>query len=475
MTMFPIVMSASGRVPATPAELHDALISNVVVTNPGYTANLPGTLIEDVSSTDVYALLQCDSAVTELVNSLTPYGANEFLLSQLGNVYGVMPGQFTNTSVYVLLTGPPGWVIAQGFTVTDGTYQYVIPDGGVIGAGGVSGLLYAVATVPGTWSVSANTVTQFITSIPGTISPYPTVTNPNAGLPASVGETPYQYRARVLQAGLAASQGMGRYLKTLLRNIPGVQARLVSVKQVNNPGLWEVICGGGDEYAVAYAIYMSLFDITALTGSVMAVSGITNANPGVVTTTLNHGFTTGQVFQINGATGLTALNGVNHTATVIDATSFSIGVDTTSSGSYTGHGVVTPNLRNVSVSLLDYPDTYVVPFVNPPQQLVSLTATWNTISTNYVNPNAVAQAAAPEIVTYINSIFSGQPINIFELNTAFQAAIAAIIPPQLLTRLVFAVDINGVGASPVSGTGEIPGDPESYFYTDITQITVVHG
>ena len=474
MATFPIVLSTAGYVPQTPASLNAQLIAGVTNTNPGYTANLPGTLIEDISSTDVFAMLQMDSSIAEIINSITPYGSNAFLLNALGNVYGVDPQAETNTSVFVQFTGTPGYTIAQGFVVSDGTYQYVLQDGGIIESGGTSGLLYALATVSGTWAVPANIVTELITSVPSTVTL--SVTNPNAGLPATTSEDEVSYRARVLQAGLALSMGAASYLKTLLRNIPGVQSRLVSVRQVNsNPSQWEVICGGGDPYAVANAISSALFDINDLTGSVLQVSGITNANPGVVTTNLNHGFATGQVITIAGATGISGVNNTPLMITVITETTFSIGINTTSSGAYTGNGVVTPNLRNVSVSILDYPDTYAITFVNPPQQTVSITATWNTIATNYVSSVTVAQLASAALADYINSISVGQPINVFELNTTFQTAVANILPAQLLTRMVFSVNINGIGTSPVSGTGEILGDSESYFYTNAALITVTQG
>jgi hypothetical protein len=48
--------------------------------------------------------------------------------------------------------------------------------------------------------------------------------------------------------------------------------------------------------------------------------------------------------------------------------SFSIGVNTTSSGSWTGGGVVSPNLRNNVVTINDWPDSYLIPFVIPLQQ-----------------------------------------------------------------------------------------------------------
>ena len=466
----PIVVNESGLQPQTPAALLAQLIALVSATNPGYTANLPGSLVEDISSTDVGAITLCDSALVELVNSLTPYGANAFLLTQLGNLYGVPQNPETVTSVSEVFTGPPGSVIAQGFTVSDGTYQYVAQDGGVIGAGGTSQPLFFTATTVGSWAVLSGTVNQIVTPPPSGVTL--TVTNPEAGTPGTGAESEADYRSRVLQAGQAIAQGVPTFLKTQLSKVPGVQARLISVLQQSGGG-WEIICGGGDPYEVGYAIYRAIPDISTLVGSTLSVSGITRANPGVVTTTLNHGFSTGQVIQIIDSNP-TAYNGT-YTITVITETTFSLGVNTSGFAAYVGSAVVTPNLRNESVSLDDYPNTYVIPFVNPPQQTVTIAVTWNTTSTNFVSSASVAQLGAPAIADYVNAISAGQPMNLFELQDVFQTAIASILSPALLTRMVFSVNINGVGVAPIAGTGIIAGDPESYFLTTDSQITFIQG
>ena len=220
-------MTSQGLQPATPADLRNRLITLVAGNAPDYTANLPGSLIEDISSTDTYALVESDSFLVDLVNSITPYGANAYLLNQLGVLYGVDSQPITNTSVYVVFSGPPGYTIAQGFIVGDGTYQYVCQSGGIIGVNGTSLPIYCLATVQGAWPVAPNTVVQMITSVPASISLI--VNNPVAGIPSQSGEPISVFRERCYTAGLAASTGMARYLKTLLANVPGVQNRLVSV------------------------------------------------------------------------------------------------------------------------------------------------------------------------------------------------------------------------------------------------------
>lgn len=480
MSTLPTVVTAAGLQPQQPIDIRNQIEVSVLATNPGYTANLPAALIEDILSTDVAAVLVADSARVDSVNSLTPFGINAFLLIQLGQMYGIQPGEASNTSVFLQFTGTPGFVIQKGFTVSDGNYQYIVSDGGIIGSDtgvgtGVSPLLFAVSALSGTWPVPSGTVQGLITSVPNTITL--SVNNPQAGVPSEASQTEESYRAQVLQSGLASAQGMSTMLKTQLNKVAGVQSRLVSIKQAANNGGWEVIVGGGDPYQVGYAISYGLFDINTLIGSAMTVSAITKAANAQVTTALNHGLVVGQSgVQINGVVGMTAINGVSGTVvSVIDQKTFTLNINSTGFGTYVSGGVVTPNSRNIVVSIIDSPDTYTIPYVNPPQQTVTVTVTWNTSSVNFVSVTAIAQAGAPALANYINNIVVGQPINVFEMQAIFQVAIADILDPIYLTRMIFTVAINGVGTAPVGGTGIIPGDPESYFLTTASNITILQG
>lgn len=397
MSDLPTVMTKNGLQPQTAQSLRDQLVAIVQAIDPSYTANLPGSLIEDIASTDTAAMTLIDHARVELVNSLTPYGANEFLLNQLGQIYGVQLGQPTNTSVFVQFSSTPGFVIAKGFIVSDGSHQYFVQDGGIIGSGG-NVVLFCVATISGTWAVPANTVTSLVTSVPSSITL--TCTNPNPGNPSTGSEDMDNYRKRVLQAGLAASTGMTRYLKTLLNNISGVQTRLISVRQISTS--WEILCGGGDPYTVGFAIYEALSDINNLVGS-----------------------------------------------------------STTS--------------RNIVVSIYDAPDSYNIIYVNPVLQTVAIDITWNTTLTNYVSNDSVSILVANAITDYINNLYVGDAINLFELQTTFQVAVAAFIPAQNISKMVFNVYIDSVLTPPVSGTGLIEADPEGYFFTQSSSISVTRG
>jgi hypothetical protein len=406
---FPVVVTTAGMQPQDPTAIRSQIQAAAVAKSPGITTDLPGILLEDILSTDTLAIALCDQARVETVNSLTPYGANEFTLGQLGTIYlgEGAPGKPTNTSVLVVFSYPTvGLVINNGLLVGDGTNVYQVQGGGVIGSGGTSLPINAIAVQSGSFGVPANTVNQIKTSVPSGL----TVNNPIAGTPAGQTETWSSFRARVLQAGLVACSSSARGIKTLVGLVTGVQPNLISVRLVS--GGFEVIVGGGDPYQVAYAIFSAVDNPAALQGS-------------------------------------------------------------------------TTTVRNVTVSLIDPPNTYNITRVNPPQQLVTMSVTWNTVLTSFTGGAAFASlVAAPQpngslgpLVAYINSIPVGQPINVLEMNQIFQQAIASVLDPTLLTRLVFAVNINGVLTPPTSGTFAIPGDPESYFFTvvDGSGITVTQG
>lgn len=264
-TSIPVVMTSAGAMPTPPSTLRSTLVSQVAATNPDYTANLPGELIEDIASTDVGAMMMIDQARVDAINSLTPYGANAFILQQQGFMLGITQGQPTNTSVLVVIsgTGANGYVIPAGFIVSDGTNQYVIQDGGIIGSTGSTSPMLAVASQSGSWPVPANSVTQIVTSVP---SPYVlTVTNPQAGTPSSSSESVQSYRSRIIQAMRVAGQGTPDYIQTLVKAVPGVTPRLVSILQSTFG--WEILCGGGDPYQVAFAIYQGTLDLSTIVGS----------------------------------------------------------------------------------------------------------------------------------------------------------------------------------------------------------------
>lgn len=68
-----------------------------------------------------------------------------------------------------------------------------------------------------------------------------------------------------------------------------------------------------------------------------AITAITAANPGSVTSTA-HGFATDEVVTISGVVGMTEVNDTDYTVTRVDANTYTIGVDTSSYTAYSSGG-----------------------------------------------------------------------------------------------------------------------------------------
>lgn len=475
----PPILAQSGAQPTDPATIRALLVALVSATNPGFTADLPGSLIEDITSTDTLAAILSDQARVELINSLTPFGANEFLLNQLGQQFGIMLGEPTNTSVNVVITitanavAQQGFNIPPGFAVSDGQQIYVVlSPGGVTGALGTTQPLTAVSVNPGSFPVPANTVNIVNTTVP--LPFVATCNNPVDGTPGQLTpESWSSYRTRVLTAQQAPSTAMISKIRTELWAVPGVLQRSVSIQTPSTGGVL-VLASGGDEYQMAFAAWRSCGDPTNLVPSVNVATGITNAVNGVVTTFLKHGLTTGTVTTLADSNP-SNFNGT-YTITVVDDYTFDLNHDTSGFPTYVSDSaVVTPNPRNVITTIQDPPDQYQIPIANPLQQTVTGSITWNTDLPNFSQVGAVNQAIAPAVVGYVNSLATGQFINGFEIIEAIQQATINILPNQNLTRIVISISIDGAGVSPTAGTQIYPSDSQSILVAADNAFVIAQG
>lgn len=471
------ILPKVGPIAATPEELRNALVALAVAENPGLTTNLPGTLIEDIVSTDVAALALAEQAKVETIASVSPYAANLYILNMLGQIYGVQQGVGFNTSVYVVFSGTPGLTIPFGTLVSDGTYTYTTQSASIIPSDGTSDQVYCIALQSGSWPVPANSVTTVTTSVPAGYTL--TVNNPLPGIPATIEQSPENYRAQVLTAGLSDSDGMLSMVKTVVKRVPGVVENLVSIRQSDYyaPPRWEVIVGGGDTISVADAIWKCIGDPGVLCGAVMQITNVTGHQ--IFTNLSTIGFSVGDTIYAQDVVGLTGINNTPLTITTIYPYSFV--VSQTFTGSYVSGGYISTSStaielpRNVLVTVYDPPDSYDIPYVIPVQQETQVEVTWNTSSSTVIDNAAVASLATPDIQTYINNLGPGQPINFYEMQYLFQEAVVSLIPTPLITHIEFAITVNGQILTPAVNTGIVVGDPDGYYYATVADITFVRG
>lgn len=106
-----------------------------------------------------------------------------------------------------------------------------------------------------------------------------------------------------------------------------------------------LILSGG--YPIDLVLSATSYQITAAnvatsTQANATITAITQANPGAVTTSGAHGFSTGQLIYIYGVVGMTQVNGVLFSITSTGANTFTLGVNTTAYTAYSSAGTASP-------------------------------------------------------------------------------------------------------------------------------------
>jgi hypothetical protein len=127
---------------------------------------------------------------------------------------------------------------------------------------------------------------------------------------------------------------------------------------------------------------------------------------------------------------------------------------------------------SINVIVTDYPDQYTIPIVLPASQLVTVILTWNTIISDQLDPDSVVAATSPDIVSYINETPIGEPINTYQIESIFLAAMASLISPTQVSLIDISIGINGEIVPPTANTGLVYGGEYSYFTTDQSHVTV---
>lgn len=100
------------------------------------------------------------------------------------------------------------------------------------------------------------------------------------------------------------------------------------------------VFNGNIEKRRGYRVYGKLQKLDAS----IAITGITNAADGVVTTGVNHGYSSGDIVYITGVLGMTQVNGYYFTITVTALDKFNLNADTSGYGVYAGAGTVAKSI-----------------------------------------------------------------------------------------------------------------------------------
>src|SRR6516225_9058808 len=132
--------------------------------------------------------------------------------------------------------------------------------------------------------------------------------------------------------------------------------------------------------------------------SAVPISGISNTNPGVVTTPAANAFLSTMPVTLTSVGGMTEVNGQTYPVTVIDPTHFSIGVDTTSFGVYTVGG-----FASIDHSLLERLISACSSFMQRWMSRIIANQQYNETR------NGLGQPTMPSKLTPVNQTYAGVP------------------------------------------------------------------
>ena len=116
-----------------------------------------------------------------------------------------------------------------------------------------------------------------------------------------------------------------------------------------NSNTSDIAISAGSNIVVARNSNNELVITATVGGTSKALAGITQASPGVLTTTLAHGFTDGIAVTITDVGGMTQVNGNEYYMDILTSNTFalytdsnlSVPLDTTGFGAYTSGGIAT--------------------------------------------------------------------------------------------------------------------------------------
>lgn len=163
------------------------------------------------------------------------------------------------------------------------------------------------------------------------------VINPVTGLPVVGGDGT---DGVVVTSGASTGTATLRSADVALTAISGITSYRL---QINGSGVSTAAAPVGND---------GLYDITA--APTFTINAATNAGPIAITTTANHGLTTGDTVTITGVTGNTAANGT-FVITVTGVTSFTLD-GSTGNGAYVSGGTVFPHIITIKKALVNESD-----------------------------------------------------------------------------------------------------------------------
>ena len=252
-------ITAEGAVLDNPEEIREKLMDEVKAKIPSF-LGLPAELQTNLIDSSVIICSHFDSALVDLFNSIAPYYANDLMLTQFGESFGIKRIKKQAANISLTFSGEAGAIIPKGTIVQnmEGKQVFETDDDAVI-LGNGEALVHATSVDDITDIIPKDTINQMVSEIVNVRA----VTNKTEGAQTIMAETTEEYRKRVQRGMRGNKMGSIDYAEERLLALKGVIGRMVSFKYTTKKvgetitASVNAVVGGGDDYEVAFALFSS--------------------------------------------------------------------------------------------------------------------------------------------------------------------------------------------------------------------------
>ncbi len=255
-----ITLTANGVEKSSIVDIREELQNKALETVKDF-SNLPSSIQNNLIDEASIIVNEFEDMIVNIMNGISPAYANDFIINQLGQAFGLKRKDKQLQTVTLAWKGLEGVIIPEGSQAgsEDGQYIFSTTEQAIIKADGTASV-NAEADDYYSKIVDANTLNVLISDILNVES----VNNPNASSEPIEAETITEYRTRVQNRCKANRSGTIAILNDNLLKVDGVSSRLTTyrtdteITEGYKLNTLEIVVGGGDDYQVAEAIFNSI-------------------------------------------------------------------------------------------------------------------------------------------------------------------------------------------------------------------------
>lgn len=249
-------MTSAGFTKDTPTQIQTDITNEAAASVAGF-ASFPAELRQNLIDSMVIEEIRVQDMIDALANGIGPGFANDLQFKNFACSFGLTMKDFQYAQATVRFTGTVGTLIPKLTRVSNGgTTLLQTTEQRIIGSVGYTDIL-CESTQEVIVDIPANTITTLVDVIPNVSA----VTNPAAGTSGLPAETIDQLKVATYNEIQSPRYGTESRALSLLRNITGVDMRLVAFRPMElvvdtkyYQGI-ECVVGGGDDYEVANALF----------------------------------------------------------------------------------------------------------------------------------------------------------------------------------------------------------------------------